>query len=238
MAAAASAALLTSLVITSPGHAATEIGARTSSAEQVITVIVPSRRSTVGTLEAWKLRADGKYRRVLGPVTAYVGTEGIGKASEYRSRTPRGVFTVTEAFGRRSNPGAHLPYRQLGPYDWWVSDVDSPAYNTMQTCAPGTCRFSTGDSEHLSTISLYDYALVIDYNRDPVVPGAGSAFFLHVSAGEPTQGCVSVSRSAMRKLLRWLKPSLDPVISIGVGDKAYAPLSMEEINAEFAAVNR
>ena len=42
----------------------------------------------------------------------------------------------------------------------------------------------------------------------------------------------------MRKLLRWLKPSLDPVISIGVGDKAYAPLSMEEINAEFAAVNR
>jgi L,D-peptidoglycan transpeptidase YkuD (ErfK/YbiS/YcfS/YnhG family) len=249
LAVAAAAALLTSIAVTSPSRAApsqaapnqaapsqaapsqapparvTKPDARTATPEQVITVRVDSRRSTVGTLEAWKRRTDGSFRRVLGPVTAYVGTEGVGKASEYRSRTPRGVFTVTEAFGRSRNPGARLPYRRLGPYDWWVSDVNSPAYNTMQTCAPGTCKFSTSSSEHVSTISLYNYALVIDYNRNPVVPGAGSAFFLHISAGEPTQGCVSVSRSTMRKLLRWLKPSQDPVISIGVGDKAYAPLS-------------
>lgn len=228
LAATAAAALLTSIAVTSSSQAApvrvATPDARTSTPEQVITVTVDSRRSTAGTLEAWKHRADGSYRRVLGPVTAYVGTEGIGKASEYHSRTPRGVFTVTEAFGRSRDPGAHLPYRQVGPYDWWVSDVTSPTYNTLQTCAPGTCDFSTSSSEHLSTISLYDYALVIDYNREPVVAGAGSAFFLHISAGEPTQGCVSVSRATMRKLLRWLKPSRDPVISIGVGDKAYAPL--------------
>jgi L,D-peptidoglycan transpeptidase YkuD (ErfK/YbiS/YcfS/YnhG family) len=228
----AAAALLIPLAATAPIQAApvdpsisSTAQARASSAAQVITVSVPSRGSTVGTLEAWKVRPDGSFRRVLGPVTAYVGTDGVGKAFEYRSRTPRGVFGVTETFGRSRNPGAHLPYRQVGPYDWWVSDVGSSAYNTLQTCAPGTCSFSTGASEHLSTISLYDYAIVIDYNRDPVVAGAGSAFFLHVSAGEPTQGCVSVSRNTMRKLLRWLRPSRDPVISIGVGDKAYAPLN-------------
>jgi L,D-peptidoglycan transpeptidase YkuD (ErfK/YbiS/YcfS/YnhG family) len=31
---------------------------------------------------------------------------------------------------------------------------------------------------------------VIDYNRSPAVPGKGSAFFLHVSTGKPTTGCV------------------------------------------------
>jgi L,D-peptidoglycan transpeptidase YkuD (ErfK/YbiS/YcfS/YnhG family) len=38
------------------------------------------------------------------------------------------------------------------------------------------------------------------------VPGAGSAFFLHVSSGRPTAGCVAVPRSNMVDLLRWLKP--------------------------------
>jgi len=192
--------------------------------EQVITVRTSSASSTTGVLEAWKLRADGTYRRVLGPITAYVGSEGVGSASEYRSRTPKGVFSITEAFGRRADPGTALPYRQVTSNDWWVSDVSSPYYNTLQTCSAGSCPFSTGASEHLSTISVYDYALVIDYNRDPVKAGAGSAFFLHISSGSPTAGCVSVPRKTVKQLLRWLKPSRDPAISIAVGDKAYAPV--------------
>jgi len=214
----ASVALLLGLTLaTAPAKAANEV-------EQVVTVRVPSKSATVGVLEAWKLRKDGTYRRVLGPVAAYVGSDGVGRASEYRFRTPRGVFTLTEAFGRSTNPGARLPYQQVSINDWWVSDVSSPLYNTFQSCSPGSCEFSTSQSERLATISLYDYALVIDYNRDPVVPGAGSAFFLNISEGKPTQGCVSVSRPTMKKMLRWLKPSRDPVISIGVGSKAYTPI--------------
>ena len=64
--------------------------------------------------------------------------------------------------------------------------------------------------------------MVINYNMNPVVQGAGSGFFLHVSDGAPTQGCVAIAAQPLNVVMRWLKPSLDPVISIGVGAQALA----------------
>lgn len=193
-----------------------------SAVTQVVTVSVATSASTTGVLSAWELATDGSARRVRGPIPVYVGTEGVGRASEQRSRTPRGTFTLTEGFGLARNPGTALPYVRVGLSHWWVSDVQSGSYNRMRVCRPGAwCGFRQDRSEQLGAISLYEYAVVIDYNRDPVVPGRGSAFFLHVSEGEPTQGCISMSRRDIRWLLRWLQPGDDPVISIGVGSKAY-----------------
>ena len=130
------------------------------------------------------------------------------------------------AFGRNSDPGTDLPYRQVGYSDWWVSDVDSAKYNTFQSCRPGSwCGFDQGSSEQLGAISLYAYAVVIDYNRKPVVAGKGSAFFLHVTEYAPTQGCVSIEQANLVRLLTWLKPARNPIISIGVGEAAYAPIN-------------
>lgn len=62
----------------------------------------------------------------------------------------------------------------------------------------------------------YNYFALIDYNVDPVVPGAGSAIFLHVDTGSATAGCVSIPQSSLVSLLDWLNPSSDPMIVIGV----------------------
>ena len=193
---------------------------------QVITVRVADADATKGILEAWEWNAgQGSYVRALGPVGAFVGKEGVGVASERTSRTPEGVFSVTEAFGRYSDPGAQMPYRRVGLSDWWVSDVRSGKYNTYQRCTPGgRCGFDQSKSEQLGAVDAYGYALVIDYNRSPVVKGRGSAFFLHVTEGRPTEGCVSIAERQMKSLLRWLRPASTPVISIGVGPQAYAVL--------------
>jgi L,D-peptidoglycan transpeptidase YkuD (ErfK/YbiS/YcfS/YnhG family) len=58
---------------------------------------------------------------------------------------------------------------------------------------------------------------VIGYNIDPVRPGAGSAFFVHVDAGVPSAGCVQAPRDAVLSLLRWLNPVQRPRITIGLG---------------------
>jgi L,D-peptidoglycan transpeptidase YkuD (ErfK/YbiS/YcfS/YnhG family) len=63
---------------------------------------------------------------------------------------------------------------------------------------------------------VYDHALVIDYNRWPAVPGAGSAFFLHVANGAPTAGCVAVDDADLTAIMRWLDPAARPLIAIGV----------------------
>jgi len=169
----------------------------------------------------WSAKKD-RYVRVGKPMRAFVGSAGVGQASEYVSRTPAGVFTLTEAFGRLRDPGTRLPYQRVDLSSWWVSDVSSPHYNTYRECSPGAwCGFRQSRSEQLGAISLYSHSLVIDYNRDPIIPGAGSAFFLHESEGKATQGCVSITRDELVRILRWLNPRAEPVISIGVRRSAY-----------------
>ena len=102
---------------------------------------------------------------MLGPVTARIGSAGVGQASESSTRTPAGTFTLTEAFGRSGNPGTALPYRVVDGDDWWVSDVHSARYNRSAECAPDACDFDVRTSENLYAAgSVYDLAAVIDYN--------------------------------------------------------------------------
>ncbi|MFQ1003875.1 L,D-transpeptidase family protein [Modestobacter sp. SSW1-42] len=183
---------------------------------QVVTVAAPSAGSTTGRLAAWELTPVG-WTRVLGPVTAWLGSSGIGVASEGSTRTPAGTYTLTEAFGRSGNPGTALPYRVIDQHDWWVSDVASPLYNRHTRCAPGTCSFRESAGENLWQQGwVYDLAVVLDHNRQGT-PGAGSAFFLHVTNGAPTAGCVAIARDDLAALMRWLRPTARPLVSIGVG---------------------
>ena len=184
---------------------------------QLVTVLVPGPGSASGELRGWQRTGEG-WRTVLGPVRVRVGTEGVGAAREGVNRTPRGTFPLNQAFGRQANPGTKLPYRRVDDHDWWVSDQNSPAYNTHQRCAPGSCPFDEEAGENLGQAGpSYDYAAVIGYNTAPVRRSAGSAFFVHVDAGVPSAGCVVVPRTQMVELLRWLDPSQRPRITIGFG---------------------
>jgi L,D-peptidoglycan transpeptidase YkuD (ErfK/YbiS/YcfS/YnhG family) len=185
------------------------------SAGQVITVVAASKTSTTATLTAWTRQGTG-WHADIGPITANIGSAGVGAASETTSRTPAGVHGLTEAFGIAGNNGTKLPYFQVDDSDWWVSDAASPAYNTHVRCAPGACTFNEKAGERLAAAgSVYNHAVVINYNRGPVTPGAGSAFFLHVSNGRPTAGCVSVPAAQLDAIMRWLDPAQRPVINIG-----------------------
>jgi L,D-peptidoglycan transpeptidase YkuD (ErfK/YbiS/YcfS/YnhG family) len=192
------------------------LGVDPGSSRQVVTVVASSSRATTAKLTAWELGPDG-WAPVLGPVTARIGSAGVGQASESSTRTPAGVFSLSEGFGRQGDPGTALPYRAVDGQDWWVSDVASPLYNQHARCAPGTCPFDESVSENLQAAgAVYDYAVVIDYNRGGT-PGAGSAFFLHVTNGAPTAGCVAIDRGSLVSLMRWLDPGSRPRIAIGIG---------------------
>jgi len=65
---------------------------------------------------------------------------------------------------------------------------------------------------------LYDAGAVIEYNTDPVVPGLGSAIFLHIwreDGAKPTAGCVALPEDRLRELLGWLDAEAAPVIFLG-----------------------
>lgn len=183
---------------------------------QAILVDAPSPGSTSATVSAWA-RRDGAWTAFLPPTPAFLGREGMGPSSEQAARTPAGTFGVTQAFGRLPDPGTALPYAHVGADDWWVGDTASPLYNTHQVCAPARCRFDTRASENLEAAGhAYDHAIVIDANTDPVRPGAGSAYFLHIG-DHPTAGCVATDAGTVVRLMRWLTPGAHPVISLASG---------------------
>jgi L,D-peptidoglycan transpeptidase YkuD (ErfK/YbiS/YcfS/YnhG family) len=186
---------------------------------QVVTVQAATPQSHVAVLRRWQLESDGQYKQVGGPFIGFVGVHGVGATREGRQRTPDGVFTLTQAFGNEPNNGTTLPYFRAAPNDWWDEDPNSAHYNRLVVS-----RYSPGEnSENLYYSGyVYAHAVVINYNTNPVVKGAGSGFFLHVSDGVPTQGCVAIAASQLNVVMRWLKPSMDPVISIGVGTQALA----------------
>jgi L,D-peptidoglycan transpeptidase YkuD (ErfK/YbiS/YcfS/YnhG family) len=195
------------------------LGFSTGSATQVITATATSTADTEGLLQAWQRDGSG-WVAVGGPVHAWFGTAGLTyQSSEHVAATPIGSFGITEAFGRDADPGTSLPYRRTTTADWWISQ-NGPLYNTEQHC-PSACTFDTSKAtvnENLYRAgTVYNYAVVIDIDRlpQPVYPD-GSAYFLHVSVGVPTAGCVSIAEGDLVRILRWLKPSAHPRILIGI----------------------
>ncbi|MEH3157165.1 MAG: L,D-transpeptidase family protein [Gordonia paraffinivorans] len=178
---------------------------------QMVTVTVNSRSDTTGILTAFD-KVDGSWKPVIGPVKAFVGSQGIGAPRDDVPRTPEGTFAFDQAFGRQANPGTKLPYFQADKQDWWDENPNSPTYNThvRQVASPG------GDSENLyDSGPVYDYAVNIAHNPQRR-PGYASGIFLHVTDGSPTQGCVAVDKATMVRILQWLDPGRDPVIRIGL----------------------
>jgi L,D-peptidoglycan transpeptidase YkuD (ErfK/YbiS/YcfS/YnhG family) len=192
----------------------------TGTATQVITVVAHYYRSTTATLRVWNKASGGGW--VGGSsITAHIGSAGMTTTpSEWKSATPVGSYTLTLSFGRYANPGTHLSYFRTNGADWWISQLGS-LYNTHQHCWSG-CAFTRGSpNEHLYyEAPYYNYAVVIDFNtrNSPtgVVQGKGSAFFLHVTDGYPTAGCVAIPQSSLLSIMKWLTPTRHPRILIGV----------------------
>jgi L,D-peptidoglycan transpeptidase YkuD (ErfK/YbiS/YcfS/YnhG family) len=189
------------------------------SATRVITVVAASTQSTTATLQAWDLAPGGGWLKHGAAVTAHIGSAGMTTSpNESLSATPIGSFSLTQAFGALGNPGTGLPYFQTNSADWWISQ-SGPLYNTHQHCS-SSCAFSLGDpNEHLYyETPFYNYAVVIDYNTPnvgAVRQGGGSAFFLHVTDGSPTAGCVAIPQANLISIMQWLTPSAAPRILIG-----------------------
>jgi L,D-peptidoglycan transpeptidase YkuD (ErfK/YbiS/YcfS/YnhG family) len=189
-------------------QAAPSFDGQVGPAVQVVSV---RSHGTTATVEGWQGGLTG-WNRVVGPFEGFIGENGVAPvAIDGVPATPIGVFALESVFGTGPPPGGLLPYQRVGGNDWWDGDPRSPTYNTHQVCAPGTCRFDEGESEQLA-IPEYEYAVVMGVNAQRV-PGGGGAFFMHVSGGGPTAGCVSLERSALLAIIRWLAPGAVIAIS-------------------------
>lgn len=104
-----------------------------------------------------------------------------------------------------------MEYRQINNNCYWVDDSESPLYNQWTERSGITWK----SAEHLADYPLaYKYAVVINYNMNPIIPDKGSAIFLHCMTGSYTAGCVAVPEYDMLYILNWLDSAKNPIIII------------------------
>jgi L,D-peptidoglycan transpeptidase YkuD (ErfK/YbiS/YcfS/YnhG family) len=210
-------AVLAGSLLAAPAHAAGAVpvsaAPRSGTAvRQLITVTASSYTTTYATLRVYRLSGT-KRVLVFGPWTARVGYTGVarpGRKREGDGKTPSGTYGFSFFFGVQQNPGFSYPFRHAYTYDVWDDDPASPRYNEWvdkRKANPGAYP------EPMHNSPAYDYAAVIAYNTART-PGLGSAIFLHVGTGTATAGCVSLPRTELIKVLRWLTPADHPLISI------------------------
>ncbi|MEN6616530.1 MAG: L,D-transpeptidase family protein, partial [Syntrophorhabdus sp.] len=157
---------------------------------------------------------ENQWKRTLGPIQATLGRDGFAPSGEKREgdgRTPRGVYPLGFVFGYGQKIDSAMPYRQMTRNDIWVDDPNSPDYNRLKK--KGQTRAKSFEDMVLSD-DRYKYGIVVEYNTDPVIPGHGSAIFVHIwkDSKTSTSGCIAISEENILKLLRWLDPAKKPVI--------------------------
>jgi L,D-peptidoglycan transpeptidase YkuD (ErfK/YbiS/YcfS/YnhG family) len=186
---------------------------------QLITVSATRLQTTSATLRTWR-RAGECWSPVAGPYTARVGWNGLRvNRHEGDGTTPIGTFPILpRMYGNQPDPGVRFAYTRLRCGDWWVEDPRSPVYNTFQRIGCGvTPPFRVTTPDMSESRRAYAYLAVIGFNTSPVVPGRGSGIFLHVEVHSSTNGCVSLPRQQLLRVLRWLTPASMPRVVIGVG---------------------
>ena len=172
--------------------------------------------ATLQTLHVRAAPAD-RSRGVLlaGPLTIPValGRGGIlANKREGDGATPRGRFRLVRLWwraDRERRPTTLLPSRRIGPRDAWCEDPADRHYNRHIEIPPGAPGDRLRREDH-----LYDFIIETSHNLRPRVTGRGSAVFVHVARPglAPTAGCVAMTRSRLRHLLRRIGPQTRIVV--------------------------
>lgn len=115
--------------------------------------------------------------------------------------TPTGCFALRRVYyrpDRGAPPATALPVSATDPTDAWCDDPADAAYNTLVRGAHAASAETLWRDD-----ALYDVVVVLAHNDDPVVPGAGSAIFLHIARPDygPTEGCIAVAREELLEIL-------------------------------------
>jgi L,D-peptidoglycan transpeptidase YkuD (ErfK/YbiS/YcfS/YnhG family) len=171
-------------------------------ARQVVAVYGEDKDSADATVRLYAKQGEKWRQERSWP--AHNGRKGWTRDHrEGDKRSPVGVFTLTDAGGVEAASDAKLPYTHSAAFT-------PPSYWPKKTR------------------NDFDHVIAVDYNRvkgtspvDPTRPqgqSKGGSIWLHLDHGSGTSGCVSLSRSGMRYLLRTLDPGKHPAVVMG--DKA------------------
>lgn len=144
----------------------------------------------------------GSVRAGADTFDCALGKGGLSDAKhEGDGATPIGRFALRRVLYRAdrvSKPVTGLPITAIKENDGWCDDPDDSYYNKWVK------HPHVSSAEQLwREDNSYDILVVLGHNDSPIIPGAGSAIFLHVAKENfsATEGCVAMRRHDLESIL-------------------------------------
>lgn len=175
-------------------------------------VVSPDKESYIAELVSYD--GESEQREFFARCTiGYGGTVEPAAKREGDGKTPTGVFALRRGLCYVDDLTTAFPMEQYDENYMWVEEPESADYNTL---VRDPLPDAKGDRLWARRNTQYRYIVVVEYNTDPIVKGAGSAIFIHAwrSEGKPTAGCVAMAEEDVRRLIERLDPKLNPHIVI------------------------
>jgi L,D-peptidoglycan transpeptidase YkuD (ErfK/YbiS/YcfS/YnhG family) len=153
-------------------------------------------------VEAYAANIHGVMRCGNLVLPCSLGRSGIrADKHEGDGATPIGRFPIRRLLYRADRierPVTKLPLSVIAKNDGWCDEAKDPAYNQQVKL-----HYAPSHEELWREDHLYDLIVILGHNDAPVVPGMGSAIFLHVRSpeGAATAGCVAIAREHLLKVL-------------------------------------
>jgi len=142
-------------------------------------------------------------------VRCALGKGGVKPAAEKREgdgASPAGAWPIRRVLYRPDRgppPAAAFDLQPIARHGGWCDAPEDPAYNR-----PVDLPYPASAEPMWLESGIYDIVVVLGHNDEPVVPGMGSAIFLHLATPDysPTAGCVAVARADLEELLSRARP--------------------------------
>lgn len=164
-------------------------------------------RNTMPFSNIISVSADRIVKWRGGTYACALGRAGITATKrEADGGTPTGCFALRRVLyraDREAPPETFLAVDPIYEMDGWCDEPGDANYNHPVTLPYPARAENLWRDDH-----AYDLVVVLGHNDEPVVPGCGSAIFLHVAAPDytPTQGCIAMARDDLVALLRDCDP--------------------------------
>ena len=136
------------------------------------------------------------------PMRCAIGRAGASaNKTEGDGATPLGRFAMRCLFyraDRLARPKTALHSRPIAQEEGWCDAPGDPQYNRLVHLP------YPASAENLwREDGVYDLIVPLGYNDAPIVPGKGSAIFLHLATPDftPTAGCVALAREDLLAVL-------------------------------------
>jgi L,D-peptidoglycan transpeptidase YkuD (ErfK/YbiS/YcfS/YnhG family) len=140
--------------------------------------------------------SDGTARFADRVFRCALGHGGVSDAKrEGDGATPAGVWPLRRLLYRPDRiaaPVTGLPTTPIGRADGWCDAPGDKNYNL-----PVILPYPASTEALWRADAVYDLIVPLGYNDGPILPGLGSAIFLHLARDGylPTEGCVALAQA-------------------------------------------